>query len=76
MSEIVGLIREFPIGALLFLFAFLWATERVATAFINRNKPEPECDCECCDEDDTLVDTEVCEDDEEDDDHEPRHGHK
>jgi hypothetical protein len=75
MSEIAGLIREFPIGALLFLFAFLWATERVVTALINRNKPN--CNCECCDEDDTLVDAEVCEDDdEEDDDHEPRHGHK
>lgn len=46
MHEIAGLIREFPFGSFIVILSVLWACERVASAFINRNKPE--CDCECC----------------------------
>jgi len=63
MSEIVGLIREFPFGAFIIILSFLWACERTITSFIGRNRPIMNCDCDCChvDEDDVgeEVETEV-----------------
>lgn len=54
MRELVGLIEWGGIGSFIIIIAFIWACERVITAFINRNKPDTDCerDCECdCDED-------------------------
>lgn len=53
MSELVHLVEWGGIGSFIILLAFIWACERVITAFINRNKPATDCerDCECeCDE--------------------------
>ncbi len=53
MHEIAGLIREFPFGSFIVILSALWACERVASSFINRNKPTaPQCDCDCCLEED------------------------
>ena len=49
MRELVQLIEWGGIGSFIILLAFIWACERVITAFINRNKPAPQ---ECCHEDD------------------------
>ena len=53
MSDLVRLIEWGGIGSFIVILAFIWAGERVLTAFINRNKPATDCarDCECdCDE--------------------------
>ncbi len=54
MSELVGLVREFPFGSFIIILSVLWACERVVSAFINRNKPS--CDCDCCNEDEDDID--------------------
>jgi len=46
MSEVVGLIREFPFGSLIIILSLIWAVERAVSSFANRNKPD--CECECC----------------------------
>lgn len=48
MSEIAGLIRQFPEGSFVIIISLTWAIERVAVAFVNRNKPV--VNCGCCDE--------------------------
>lgn len=59
LHEICLLITNNGLGSFLILLALIWASERVITAFINRNKPV--CDCECCqdnhedEEDDEVV---------------------
>lgn len=62
MSELVHLIEWGGIGSFIILLAFIWACERVITAFINRNKPATDCerDCECdCDEEECDEEEEV-----------------
>lgn len=69
MSEIVGLIRQFPEGSFFLLVVFICANAWVAVHFINRNKSA--CKCDCYDETEgELVDTEV---EDEDDDCTPKH---
>lgn len=50
MSELVGLVREFPIGSLIVILSVLWAGERTIRSIVNRNKPVMQCDCSCCTE--------------------------
>ena len=50
MSEIAGLIRQFPEGSFFLLLALIWACERIGVSFVNRNKPTVQCDCDCCGE--------------------------
>jgi len=49
MSELFGLVREFPIGSLVVILSALWATERTIKAIVSYNKP-----ASCCDEDCTC----------------------
>lgn len=45
MILLASLIREFPVGAFLIIMSIVWAFERMAVSFINRNKPVVQCDC-------------------------------
>ncbi len=50
MSEIAGLIKQFPDGAFILLLSLVWACERVGVAIASRNRPVS-CNCNCCTED-------------------------
>lgn len=52
MSELAGLIRQFPEGSFFLLIALIWGIERVGVAFAQRNRPIMNCNCECCEHDD------------------------
>jgi hypothetical protein len=53
MSEIAGLVREFPFGSFIILSA-IWAVGGIIVAFVNIAKPQaPQCNCACCEEEDT-----------------------
>ena len=49
MTEIAGLIREFPNAAFFLLISFVWACERIGVAIASRNRPVS-CNCACCEE--------------------------
>ena len=42
--DLCMLIMSNPLGSFIIILSFIWATERVVTAFSNRKKP----DCDCC----------------------------
>ena len=59
MTEIAGLIRQFPDGSFILIISFVWACERIGVAIASRNRPVS-CNCACCEEE-----TEEDEDEEE-----------
>jgi hypothetical protein len=50
MSEIAGLIREFPVGTFFILLALIGAVVSIVRAVVNRHRPLVHCDHDCCDE--------------------------
>lgn len=50
MSEIAGLVREFPMGTFFILMALIAAVVSVVKAVANRHRPIVHCDHDCCDE--------------------------
>lgn len=52
MSELAGLIRQFPEGSFFLLIALIWGIERVGVAFASRNRPIVKCDRDHYDDED------------------------
>lgn len=61
MSELAGLIRQFPEGSFFIILALITGVVTIVRTVVNRHRPLVHCDHDCCDDHDE-------EDEEEDED--------